>query len=75
MSEVKRYNIRMAGIGGQGVVTASHIISNGVVISVVSVLSFLSLDQKNEMPQLRAMSASPTTRFMRSGRSFSRMYS
>ena len=22
---VKRYNIRMAGIGGQGVVTASHI--------------------------------------------------
>ena len=33
MSEVKRYNIRMAGIGGQGVVTASHIVSNGVVIS------------------------------------------
>ena len=31
--EVKRYNIRMAGIGGQGVVTASHIVSNGVVIS------------------------------------------
>ena len=31
--EVRRYNIRMAGIGGQGVVTASHIISNGVVIS------------------------------------------
>ncbi|MBT4897731.1 MAG: ferredoxin oxidoreductase, partial [Nitrospina sp.] len=30
MSEAKRYNIRMAGIGGQGVVTASHIISNGV---------------------------------------------
>ena len=29
---VKRYNIRMAGIGGQGVVTASHIVSNGVVI-------------------------------------------
>ena len=30
---VKRYNVRMAGLGGQGVVTASHILSNGVVIS------------------------------------------
>ena len=29
---VKRYNIRMAGLGGQGVVTESHIVSNGVVI-------------------------------------------
>ena len=29
----RRYNVRMAGIGGQGVVTASHIVSNGVVIS------------------------------------------
>jgi pyruvate ferredoxin oxidoreductase gamma subunit len=31
--EVKRYNVRMAGLGGQGVVTASHILSNAVVIS------------------------------------------
>ncbi len=32
-TKVKRYNVRMAGIGGQGVVTASHILSNGVIIS------------------------------------------
>jgi len=29
---MKRYNIRMAGVGGQGVVTASHILSNGVIL-------------------------------------------
>ena len=33
MAVTKRYNVRMAGIGGQGVVTASHILSNGVIIS------------------------------------------
>ena len=27
----KRYNIRMAGVGGQGVVTASHILSTAVI--------------------------------------------
>jgi pyruvate ferredoxin oxidoreductase gamma subunit len=28
-----RYNIRMSGIGGQGVITASHVLSNGVIFS------------------------------------------
>jgi len=32
-NKIKRYNVRMAGIGGQGVVTASHILSNGVIIN------------------------------------------
>ncbi|MFQ5589411.1 MAG: 2-oxoacid:acceptor oxidoreductase family protein [Nitrospiria bacterium] len=30
--KAKRYSVRMAGIGGQGVVTASHVLSNGVII-------------------------------------------
>jgi len=33
MNSVSRFSVRMAGIGGQGVVTASHILSNGVIIS------------------------------------------
>ncbi len=33
MEDTKRFSVRMAGIGGQGVVTASHILSNGVIIS------------------------------------------
>ncbi len=28
----RRYSVRMAGIGGQGVVTASHVLSNGVIL-------------------------------------------
>ncbi|PIQ96976.1 MAG: ferredoxin oxidoreductase [Nitrospinae bacterium CG11_big_fil_rev_8_21_14_0_20_56_8] len=46
---VKRYNVRMAGIGGQGVVTASHILSNGVVISggYSSLVPFFGSEKRN----------------------------
>lgn len=46
---VKRYNVRMAGIGGQGVVTASHIISNAVVISGghSSLVPFFGSEKRN----------------------------
>jgi pyruvate ferredoxin oxidoreductase gamma subunit len=46
---IKRYNVRMAGIGGQGVVTASHIISNGVVISggFSSLVPFFGSEKRN----------------------------
>jgi len=49
MATVKRYNVRMAGIGGQGVVTASHIISNGVVISGghSSLVPFFGSEKRN----------------------------
>jgi len=30
---MRRYSVRMAGVGGQGVVTASHVLSNGVILS------------------------------------------
>jgi len=46
---IKRYNVRMAGIGGQGVVTASHIVSNGVVISGghSSLVPFFGSEKRN----------------------------
>ena len=47
--EVKRYNVRMAGVGGQGVVTASHILSNGVVIwgGFSSLVPFFGSEKRN----------------------------
>jgi pyruvate ferredoxin oxidoreductase gamma subunit len=47
--EVKRYNVRMAGIGGQGVVTASHIVSNAVVIEkgYSSLVPFFGSEKRN----------------------------
>lgn len=49
MLEVKRYNVRMAGLGGQGVVTASHILSNAVVISkgFSSLVPFFGSEKRN----------------------------
>tara|TARA_B100000686_G_C16799272_1_gene984738 strand:+ start:2682 stop:3404 length:723 start_codon:yes stop_codon:yes gene_type:complete len=46
---VKRYNVRMAGLGGQGVVTASHILSNGVVIwgGHSSLVPFFGSEKRN----------------------------
>jgi len=47
--KVKRYNVRMAGLGGQGVVTASHILSNGVIISggESSLVPFFGSEKRN----------------------------
>ena len=47
--DVKRYNVRMAGLGGQGVVTASHILSNGVVIwgGHSSLVPFFGSEKRN----------------------------
>ena len=49
MADVKRYNVRMAGLGGQGVVTASHILSNAVVISkgFSSLVPFFGSEKRN----------------------------
>jgi pyruvate ferredoxin oxidoreductase gamma subunit len=45
----KRYNVRMAGLGGQGVVTASHILSNAVVIwkGHSSLVPFFGSEKRN----------------------------
>ena len=47
--QVERNNVRMAGLGGQGVVTASHIISNAVVISggYSSLVPFFGSEKRN----------------------------
>ena len=49
MSDAQRYNVRMAGIGGQGVVTASHIVSNAVVIEkgFSSLVPFFGSEKRN----------------------------
>ncbi len=47
--DIKRYNVRMAGLGGQGVVTASHILSNGVIIDKgeSSLVPFFGSEKRN----------------------------
>ena len=66
----QRYNVRMAGIGGQGVVTASHILSNGVVISggYSSLVPFFGSEKR--MRLLKAMSGSPIRRSTKSAKSY-----
>ena len=45
---MKRYSIRMAGVGGQGVVTASHVLSNGVIQSggVSTIVPFFGSEKR-----------------------------